>query len=93
MITFDLEPKQILLNGLYVGVQIVSSINIEKLINLVALEGQEKAAIVLGNQLIDLLKTEGSLIKTIDFDNHIIDVVKNIDNELKQKEYEENQDE
>ena len=71
MIQFDADPQQTVLGNLQTGLQVVATINMEDLIDGIALKGEDKISTVLGSQLIHLLKTKGSLIDSIDPQKHI----------------------
>jgi len=74
LIQFDAEPQQTIMLNLQMGMQILMTINMEDLIDRIALQGRESVAFDVGNQLIDLLETNGNLLDSIDPQKHINDV-------------------
>ena len=82
MMQFDVDPQQTMLGNLQTGIQIVATINLEDLLDRIALHGQSTTARSLGNELIELLKVNGSLVSAIDPQKHIENVIEHIEQEL-----------
>jgi hypothetical protein len=81
LVQFDVDPQQIVLGNLQTGMQVVATINMEDLIDQIALKGQPKVAEELGSAIIDLLKINESLISAIDVEKHLKDVADRLESE------------
>lgn len=87
LIQLDVDAQQVLLGNYQTGIQALITINMENLIDGVAMNGETEMAIRLGQELIDLLKTDGSLSASISPHKHINAVIKDIEDTLDDNKY------
>jgi hypothetical protein len=74
LIQFDADPQQVLLGNLQTGMQIVATVNVENIIDGIAINGRAFMASALGEELLKLLANKGSLVNTIDPSIHIANI-------------------
>jgi hypothetical protein len=85
LVQFDADPQQTTLKDLTPGVQILATLRIEAMVDLVALEGKEKVASYIGNEIIELLTEGKSLINVIDPTKYINQLCNDVIDELDAK--------
>lgn len=74
LVEFDVEPQQVLV-GEQPGVQVLTTINMENLLDLVVRHGEGEVARCLGEEMIKLLKGDKDLPSVIDVDLYMEQLV------------------